>query len=291
MKQYRLAFVYQRGSRVALGERCAAVLAGCEHIKIDHYNLAEIQDVSGRYDYYLRLDDGDYSLKMPARLRPAAWWISDTHLKHCYQKIRVQASGYDALFFAQKDALGQIHKDTGKTGYWLPWAADDCRGAIDFLPDDQRQRDVCFIGTSGKFSLRKVVLETLQKHYPNAYIGRADYTQLPRYYSQSRIVVNYPIRNDVNARFFEAMAAGAMVLSSRVQGNGIAELFTEGKEIAYYEDCVDDLRRQLDYYLRNADQRMAIARRGFDLVNGRHTYRHRVRELLRTLGIESDHGL
>jgi spore maturation protein CgeB len=288
--KYRLAFIYQRNSRVAQGERCMSALAKFSNIQIDQYDLKEIQAVSGGYDYYIRFDDGDYLATIPSRLRPAAWWISDTHLKHPYRQIRKQVGLYDEVFLAQKDAVKQVYQDTGKNTHWLPWAADDRGDEFGFLPDDQRLWDVSFIGTSGKFSLRKVVLETLQQYYPKSYVGRAEYTRLHEYYAKSKIVVNYPIRHDVNMRFFEAMAAGAMVLSSRVEGNGISELFRENETIVYYDDCTDGLRRKLDYYLQHESERMAIAKRGFDLVNSRHTYHNRVRELFRTLNIELNDG-
>jgi len=290
MKDYRLAIIYERNTRVALGERFTSALAGISHIHIDQFDLKEIQAVTGGYDYYIRLEDGDYSDSVPSHLHPIAWWISDTHLKHCYEKVRKQVNRYDEVFLAQKDGVKQIYKDTGKSAHWLPWAADDRKDGFRFIPDEERTWDVCFIGTSGKFSLRKVVLEVLQKYYPKSYIGRAEYTQLHGFYAKSKIVVNYPIRNDINARFFEAMGAGAMVLSSRIEGNGCPELFKEKENIAFYDDCVDDLRRKLDYYLQNRSERMAIAQKGFDLVNSRHTYRSRVGELLQTLGIRLTDG-
>ena len=286
MKNYRLALIYERNSRVAQGERCLSVLARYSHLKIDQYNLKEIQSVTGGYDYYIRLDDGNYSDIVPSPLRPIAWWISDTHLKHPYRQIKSQVKSYDQVFLAQKDAVAQIYRDTGKDSHWLPWAADNLKDGESFLPDEKRVWDVCFIGTSGKFSLRKVVLETIQKYYPNSYVGRAEYSELSKYYAKSKIVVNYPIRHDVNMRYFEAMGAGSMLLSSRVEGNGIQELFKENETIAYYDDCVDDLRRKIDYYLKNQDERMMMAKKGFELVNSRHTYLNRVQELFQVLGIE-----
>lgn len=181
-------------------------------------------------------------------------------------------------------------KDTGVMAHWLPWAADELKAGQCFLEDGQRRYDICFIGTEGKYSLRKVVLETIRYYYPNSYVGRADRSRLYYFYSHARIVVNYPIHNDINARFFEAMAAGAMVISYRVKGNGINELFEENKHLVMFDDILVQMRQKIDYYLSHPDQRIEIARNGFELVNSRHTYKARLEELFKAIGIGLSEG-
>jgi len=109
-------------------------------------------------------------------------------------------------------------KDTGVMAHWLPWAADELKAGQCFLEDGQRRYDICFIGTEGKYSLRKVVLETIRYYYPNSYVGRADRSRLYYFYSHARIVVNYPIHNDINARFLRQWQQGRWLyrIASRV---------------------------------------------------------------------------
>lgn len=259
-------------------------------LELCQFDVQEIQSVKGGFDFCIRFDDGDYTVEMPRHLRPAAWWISDTHLRKPYKKIRRQARDYDALFLAQKDDIQRLKRDAGVTAYWLPWAADALKPGQVFLGDEQRLYDICFIGTEGKYSLRKVVIETLRHYYSNSYIGRAEREQLYDFYSKAKIVVNYPIHNDINARFFEAMGAGAMLLTYRVEGNGISEIFEEDKHLVMFDDILGEMRQKIDFYLAHPQQRMEIAKNGFDLVNGRHTYQDRLKTLFKTIGIALSEG-
>ncbi|QAT16838.1 hypothetical protein BU251_03360 [Candidatus Velamenicoccus archaeovorus] len=273
-----------------MGERCMEVLRRDPLLELCQFDMQEIQPVKGGFDFYIRFDDGDYTVAMPRHLRPAAWWISDTHLRKPYKKIRRQARDYDALFLAQKDDIQRLKRDAGVTAYWLPWAADALKPGQVFLGDEQRLYDICFIGTEGKYSLRKVVIETLRHYYSNSYIGRAEREQLYDFYSKAKIVVNYPIHNDINARFFEAMGAGAMLLTHRVEGNGIGEIFEEDKHLVMFDDILGEMRKKIDFYLAHPQQRMEIAKNGFDLVNGRHAYQDRLKTLFKTMGIALSEG-
>ena len=281
----RLALVFQRNSRVAMGERCMEILQHDPLLELHQFDMQEIQSVKGGFDFYIRFDDGDYTVVMPRDLRPAAWWISDTHLRKPYKKIRRQAGNYDHVFLAQKDDILRLEKDTGVVAHWLPWAADALKPGQVFLGDDKRPYDICFIGTEGKYSLRKVVIETIRYFYPKSYIGRAEREQLYDYYSRAKIVVNYPIHNDINARFFEAMGAGAMLLTHRIKGNGFNEIFKENKHVVAFDDILGEMRQKIDFYLKHADERLNIAKNSFDLVNASHTYRHRLKEMFRVMGI------
>ncbi|MDD5018798.1 MAG: glycosyltransferase [Candidatus Omnitrophica bacterium] len=281
----RLALVFQRNSRVAMGERCLEILQRDPLLDLYQFDMQEIQPVKGGFDLYIRFDDGDYTIEMPRHLRPAAWWISDTHLKKPYKKIRRQVRDYDYVFLAQKDDIQRLEKDAGVTAHWLPWAADALKPSQVFLGDDKRQYDICFIGTEGKYSLRKVVIETIRYFYPQSYIGRAEREQLYDYYSRAKIVVNYPIHNDINARFFEAMGAGAMLLTYRIKGNGFSEIFQENKHVVAFDDILSEMRQKIDFYLEHAEERLTIAKNSFDLVNASHTYRHRLKEMFRIMGI------
>lgn len=286
----RLALVFQRNSRVAMGERCAEILRSYPFLELRQFDLREIQSLRGGFDFYVRFDDGDYTIELPRHLRPAAWWISDTHLRKPYKKIRRQAGNYDHVFLAQKDDIARLKKDTGVAAHWLPWAADALKPGQVFLGDDERPYDTCFIGTEGKYSLRKVVIETLRHYYPQSYIGRAEREQLYAYYSRAKIVVNYPIHNDINARFFEAMGAGAMLMTHRVNGNGFSDIFEENKHLVIFDDILGEMRQKIDFYLAHAETRLEIAKNGFDLVNAHHTYPDRLKTFVETIGMALSEG-
>ena len=59
----------------------------------------------------------------------------------------------------------------------------------------------------------------------------------------------------------------------------ILDLFVPDEDFVYYESKEDFLRK-IGYYLSHEEERKAIAQSGHDKVAARHTYRHRVREML-----------
>ncbi len=275
----KIALVYDRDSRVGVGERCRRVLEHQPGLQVSQFDLKEIRQVTGGFDLYLRLDDGDYAAPFPAGLHPYAWWVADTHLKHPLRCIIRNAPDCDALFCFQKEGAWEVSRATGRLARWLPPACDPVNPSSAFVPHSQRRWDIAFVGTTGKYTLRKVVLELIKSGYPNAFIGTAHHSELFSIYSQARIVVNYAINNDLNMRIFEAMAAGALVLNNRIKDNGFEDIFSPGQDCVVFDDpTTGELKRLIDHYLSHREDGERIARAGFTLAE-RHTYRERLREI------------
>ncbi len=279
----KVALIYNQNQRIAIGERCKRVLETYKNLEILDFDFKNIQTEKRKLDLYLRVDDGDYTA-IPRDLRPSAWWVSDTHLKKPYKKIKQQIDDYDYVFCCQKEACLRLNKDTGKTTHWIPWACDEVPFNFEFSDEKGRVWDICFIGTTGKYSLRKVVLELIKMNYPNSFIGRVPYYELLDYYQKAKIVVNYSINNDINARIFEAMSAGCLVITNRIKNNGFGEIFKADKHLVVFDDILKELKAKIDYYLKNAEEREKIAKAGFAYVKDNHTYRHRLLEMFTIMG-------
>ena len=282
----RVALVYNRNQRVGIGERCQRVLEAASGLSATQFDLKDIRSVKSGFDLYLRLDDGDYGEPFPD-LHPYAWWVADTHIGHAFRKIAAHGARCDHLFCFQKEGAERVSRQTGKTVHWLPAAADYCSPSPVFVPHAKRKWDIAFIGTTGKFSLRKVALELIKSEYPNSFIGTAPHTELFQYYSNARIVVNYAINNDINMRAFEAAGAGALVLNYRIVNNGFEEIFKAGENCAVFSDVTTpELKENIDFYRANPAYVERIAKNGFDLVNSQHTYKHRLDAIFRTVGLD-----
>jgi len=282
----RLALIYNPNQRVALGERCYRILKEYRNLEIKQFDLKEIQNVKNGFDFYLRIDDGDYSLNLPDCLHPCGFWLSDTHLPKPYKKIKNSIKNYDFVFCMQKEGKIRLEKETKKCCFWIPWATDEVPLDFKFPQEEEKIWDICFIGTEGKHSLRKVVLEILKINYPNSYFGRAHYTEILNYYSKARIVVNYPINNDINLRIFEAMSAGALVITHRIKDDGFEEIFKENEHLVVFDDILKEMRQKIDFYLENKDLRQKIAYQGFEYVKNNHTFRHRLRDIFKIIGFD-----
>lgn len=163
----------------------------------------------------------------------------------------------------------------------LPHAAE--RDLFDG-PETERHFDVGWVGVTGRsiYSARDRVLSALGSRFTMNEVGRR-YTpqEMASIYQASKIVVNvsrddYP--RDANMRCFEAMAAGALLVTQ-----GPSELtalgFEDGVHFVTYRDPGEVSNVVADWLTRDAE-REAIARRARQLVLGAHTYDARVATIL-----------
>lgn len=111
--------------------------------------------------------------------------------------------------------------------------------------------------------------------------GPVDYNnEMPKVFRQSRINLNITLRgiqSGVPLRAFDIMGSGGFLLSN-FQADFL-EHFVPGEDFVYYESK-EDLVQKVDYYLEHDKEREYIAGNGHDKVAAKHTYRHRVREML-----------
>ncbi len=109
-----------------------------------------------------------------------------------------------------------------------------------------------------------------------------------RIYAAARVVLSIHYRSDderlpvhqASPRVFEALACGAFVLTDRQRD--VLALFRDGEHLAVFSDG-GDLARRLREILEDEATRHRIAAAGRREVLRRHTYVHRVEELLQGL--------
>lgn len=81
---------------------------------------------------------------------------------------------------------------------------------------------------------------------------------------------------EITRRIFEGMACGKMVITDRLPlATKIHELFADGESIVYY-DSAEDAIEKIRYYASHDDERLAIAKNGYDKVMANHTTVQRV---------------
>jgi spore maturation protein CgeB len=107
-----------------------------------------------------------------------------------------------------------------------------------------------------------------------------------RIYNATAVNVNIQSQNyqidGITCRPFEVAACGGFCLSEGRRD--LARFFTEGEEVVSFAGA-EDLRAKVLYYLAHPDERLELARRARERVLREHTYEHRVRQVLDTLGI------
>lgn len=205
---------------------------------------------------------------------PTVYWAIDPHWKLKFQKLI--APDFDYIFVAQKDYI-KYFKEISEKVFWLPLAAD---------PDIHKKYevpkifDIGFVGQkdSETFPERAGLLNSLSKKYSVLAVDNIWEENIGKVYSLSKIGFNKSGKQDLNMRVFEIMSSGTMLLTDRAS-NGLSELFQDKKHLKVYDK--DNLDEIIEYYLKNNEEREKIAKEGQREVLQKHTYEHRMREIIK----------
>ncbi|OLZ11747.1 glycosyltransferase family protein [Sulfobacillus thermosulfidooxidans] len=244
------------------------------HISPNNLHLVNKED----FDLFLHIDDGlDYTI--PNTLYPRAWWVIDTHLN--LSRDIERAYFYDWVFAAQKNGAEALRQAGIINVWWMPLAGDP----RNFESNFHKTLDWSFVGywSGTVYGEREQILNAV-KDIGDNFIGQASPDDMYKIYERSRIVLNPPIRDDINMRVFEAMAAGAILLTKKsLTANGMDELFEEGIDYLIYES-VEDVRAVLIKALNLPEmEQQEIINNARRKALSRDSYGHRMQALLETV--------
>ena len=209
---------------------------------------------------------------------PTAFWAIDSHLNYRWHKE--YAAHFDATFFAQKDYIRAAHRYGATNVRWLPLAADALYHQIE--PKSGKYA-VSFVGSVTRG--RRAFFDSIGSDIPLNIVTGIYEEEMAKILSESKIGINLSIREDLNMRFFEVLASGALLVTQKIEA-GMNELFEEGTHFVTHR--IKDARGVLQYYLNNEAERAHIAQNGRALCLSRHTYKHRCEEILRVALADPD---
>lgn len=232
-----------------------------------------------RPDFYLWIDSGPREIEPDIGILPfpKVAYLIDTHVS---PELRLEmARHFDCTFLAQKAQVELFRKAGIANVFWLPLA---CSPVLHDVGAFKRIYDVAYVGSfsAEEGDRRRRLLEAVAQRFPNNRIGRFWPEEMARIYAQSRIVVNASHNRDVNMRVFEAMAAGALLITD--EADGLEDLFQDGVHLVIYRRD-EDLLELITHYLRDEAARERIAAAGRAEVLERHTYERRIQALLETV--------
>ena len=229
------------------------------------------------FDFILVIDSVRQRFDFNSLDAPTAYWAIDSHLKFNKHIKKVMVQNYDFLFVAQEDYVSKYREKGCKNVYWLPLACDPEIHKQHNLP---LKYDICFIGKLGPDSPRRGIILKLQKEF-NMFVGQKYLHDMAEIYSQSKMVFNKSLKEDLNMRVFETLSCGRLLLTDRIN-NGLEDLFIDKEHLVIY-DKYEDLVGKVYYYLEHPGERETIAQRGQKEVWKKHTYLHRARYLIETV--------
>ena len=230
-------------------------------------------DASSHPDLYLWVESvgGHFPKNIDKFSCPKVCYLIDSHLNLPFHLQWAQ--NFDRVFIAQREYLDQF-RQLGIKAYWLPLGCDP---EVHCSTNLEKIHEIGFVGGVQQGSRRHQLLSSLSVHFPIHY-ERCFWDDMSRLFSQSKIVFNEAIRNDLNMRVFEVLSTGSFLLTDLAKNSGQDVLFRDGEDCAVYQDSnIVDVAR---FYLENAAIREQIAVRGRRLAHNAHTYGHRVEDLL-----------
>ncbi|MDT3670435.1 MAG: glycosyltransferase [Aromatoleum sp.] len=208
---------------------------------------------------------------------------------------------YDRILSFSRVTTGFFRDTRGLDATYFPFGASP----IDMPVPSGQAHDVLFVGSS---DLRRIFLlehirdhvsvfgNRWQRNYPLISPGlkrritdRAVWgEQLHQHFADAKIVLNitrtpfYAAETGISLRIFEALAAGAFLLTDYC--DEVAELFTPGVELEMFRSS-SELVDKMRFYLENPEARAAVARRGHERFLREFTWERRAAQLLVQLGL------
>lgn len=265
-------------------------------LKLDITHLSPQGDISnfGKFDYHWWIDYGedglpvDHEWTIPKDGGKTIYVGSDTHLGKDYRFKK--AEQFDYVFFNQKAAVDEYNETHEKKAVWLPHAAEpQAYPKIEIV----KKWDTCFVGhvqeTPNYNGIKRIeALDRLFKEFQNFYYGSRNpsfpeknmFEDAARKFSQSKVVFNISIKDDLNMRVFETLSTGSFLLTNWIPT--LSELFEDGKDLVTYK-TLDEMVEKARYYIKHDDEREEIAASGYKKFIENHTYRHRIEKILSTI--------
>lgn len=238
-------------------------------------------------------------------IKTALWTIDAPRI---FEPIRKAALHYDFVFTGGSEAYEILEHCNVKNLHWLPFACDpDFHKPVEVSPADKRKYgcDICFVGSGweGLYPYRREYLETLAdfdlgiwgpgwKNLPTLSPlrrflrgGEIRAEEWVKIFSVSKIVFHSHYQDpdgkipcyQAAPRVYEALACGALLVVNRQRD--VLKLFKPGKDLVVF-NTVQELGDLVRYYLQHPKEAKAIAARGREKVLAKHTYRHRIEEIL-----------
>ena len=202
----------------------------------------------------------------------AAYFI-DSHLSLGWQLE--WAVHFDFVFVAQREYIPQFEGAGCAHVRWLPLACDP---EIHRKYDLPKQYQVGFVGSVTSVNPRRRQLLDRLAAKVDVHVDRCFLSDMAKVLSQSAIVFNNAVKNDLNMRVFEALSCGSLLLTDQAPGSGLDGFFKDGEHLAVYDD--DQPAEKALYYLEHEAERERIAAYGRQEVLAKHTYAHRAETLL-----------
>ena len=235
-------------------------------------------------DLFFQIEPGVHFTNIQDLGIPVATWLIDTLLVpgHPLMQEGILGGNYlglisQFLFTSKLPHLIQ-YESWRSTAKHLPLAVDPDT----YKPfEKEKKYDIAFVGNT-TYEERQSYLKQLKKNgfivWDRGGLIRDDYC---RKLNEAYIGFNHGHVGEMNMRFFELAAMGVFQVCNICHGQEEAG-FIDGKHLANYVTEID-LVNTVNHYLRSEQERQEILSNALQLVLEKHTYVHRMQEMLEVI--------
>jgi len=222
-------------------------------------------------------------------------WVLDDPFAAGYNKVD-NIGEYDYFFSFESKFIPRIKKAGAKHVYFLPCAASP-KVHYPIIPLKKRKYkyDVTFQGSHSdrrETILKKLDVKINGFRWANSGLDIVqgvwqgnknviDREAISRFFNNSKINLNihneHAISDGINLRVFECILTKSFILTDYLPG--MEKMFKIGKELAVYKN-EEDLKKKIDYYLKNPKERKNIIEKGYKRVLKEHTMEIRMKKML-----------
>lgn len=263
-----------------------------KHAGVYYYDTEKLVTHFGGVDLILMVEPGVYFYNLSRTYSaPTAFWLIDILLVQDHPWIQefgsaANGEGYmddiDFIFTAKYNHLPRYHNRGITKVTHLPLAFEsDAHKQV----EAEKVYDIVFLGRTD-YAERKHYMDLLRLEY-NCFVGTGlIYEDYCRKIAQGKIAFNHGHIGELNMRFFELFAMGALQFCTVCHAQELLG-FEDGVHLVNYA-CDKDLLEWLHYYLKDGDEPVLKARRdeiaqaGKEKVQG-HSYEDRARLMLETI--------
>lgn len=209
---------------------------------------------------------------------PVILWYPDDFLQaaHARQDVLRLSYACDHIFYFDAHGLRALQASGISHSSFLPLATDPT--VYRLVPGTPKKYDIVFVGTM--YPNRRTLIERLSRRF-NVVVRQAYMEEMVQLFNEAKIVLNLGVgRTGYPLRVFEALGCGAFVLTNAIPED--QRLFRDKEHLVYFDDS--NLEELAAYYLDHEAEREAIAERGYREVVAKHTFVHRLHEMLHTVG-------
>ena len=232
-------------------------------------------------------------------------WTTDppTDFENVIQVARV----CKYIFCSGTEAVDILKAAGVSAPVWLPFACDtDYHKPVELTDEDRRRyaKKIAFVGSydANRARILEAVsdldigvwgpywekLDNLSPLKPKAEGVKLNYDVWVKIFNAADIVVvihfqdGKVINHQASPKLFEALACRSFVLVDSQKD--AMQIFDDQRHVVFFRDTVD-LRKKVLYYLQHPRQRQTIALEGYNEVISKHTYRHRIENMLKIISI------